>query len=133
MSKVFLCQGDIAKINVDAIVNATSETVISEGDISGAIHEAVRPGLLHECQKLNVCETGDLKVISGYKLRVNYVFRTVRPRDKNDVKPKDCCKVCLQNFLTYDVKSIAFCYVVTSICGFHQRKAAQIALTTVRL
>ena len=39
-SKVSLCQGDITKINDDATVYATSETVISEFGINGAIHEA---------------------------------------------------------------------------------------------
>ena len=57
---------------------------------------------------------------------------TVRPGDKNVIKLKDCYKSCLQNVLTYDVKSIAFCYVASSICRFDQRKAAEIALVTVR-
>ena len=47
-------------------MNATSETLISGGDVKGAIHEAVGPGLLHECQKLNACETGNCNV-TGYK------------------------------------------------------------------
>ena len=59
-SKVFLCQGDITKINVDAeALNAANETVISGGGIDGTIHEAEGPGLLHECQKLNGCKTDD--------------------------------------------------------------------------
>ena len=66
-SKVSLCQGDINKINFDAILSATSETLISEGGIDGTIHEAAGPGLLHGCQKVNACETGDCKVTSGYK------------------------------------------------------------------
>ena len=132
-SKVCLCQGDITKINADAVVNATSETLISEGNTDGAIDEAAVPELLHECQKLNACETGDCKVTSGYKLPANYVFHTVRPRNKYDIKLKDCYKSCLQNVLTYDVKSIAFCCVATGICGFDQRKAAEIALATGRL
>ena len=74
-SKVSLCQGDITKINVDAIVNGTSETLISESGIDGAIHQDVESGLLHECQKLNACETGDFKVTSGYKLPSNYVTK----------------------------------------------------------
>ena len=131
-SKVCLCQGDITKISDDAIVNATSETLISEGGIDGAIHEAAGPGLLHEYQKLNAYETGDCKVTSGYKLPANYVFHTVRPRNENDIKLKDCYKSCLQNVHTYDVKTIAFCCVATSICGFDERKAAEIALATVR-
>ena len=89
-------------------MNATSETLISERRIDRAIHEAAGPELLHECQKLNACETGDCKVTSGYKLHANYMFDTVRPRNKNDIKLKNCYKSCLQNVLTCDVKSIAF-------------------------
>ena len=54
-SKVSLCHGDITKINVDAIVNAANETLISGGGIYGVIQEAVGPELLHECWKLNGC------------------------------------------------------------------------------
>ena len=66
------------------------------------------------------------------------MFHTVRPRDKNDIKLKDCYKSCLQNVLTYNVKSIAFCCVakfciLLCIPGFDQRKAAEVALATVRL
>ena len=45
-SKISLCQGDITKINVDAIVKATSETLISEGSIDGVIHEVKGPGIV---------------------------------------------------------------------------------------
>ena len=39
----------------------------------------------------------------------------------------------MQNVLTYNVKSIAFCCVATGISGFDQTKAAEVALATVRL
>ena len=61
------------------------------------------------------------------------MFHTVRPRNKNDIKLKNCYKSCLQNVLTYGVKSIAFSCVATGICGFDQRKVAEIALATDRL
>ena len=76
-SKVSSWQRDITKINLDVLVNATSETVISEGGINGAIHDAEGSELLHECQNLNACETADCKV--------TYVFHIVWPRDKNDI------------------------------------------------
>ena len=119
--------------NIDAIVNAACETLISGGGIHGAIYEAAGPELLHECQKLNGCETGDCKVTLGYKLRANYVFHTVRPRDENYIKLKDCYKSCLQNVLTYNVRSIAFCCVATGASQFDQKKAAEVASATVRL
>ena len=61
----------------------------------GAVHKAPWPGLLHKCQKINACEIGDCKVTSDYNLPANYVFHTVRPREKIDFKLKDCYKSCL--------------------------------------
>ena len=127
-SKVSLCHGDIFEINVDAVVNAASETLIGGGGIYGAIREAAGPELSHECQKFNGCETGDCKVTLGYKLPADYVFHTFRPRDKNHIKQKDCYKSCLKIVLTYYVKSIAFCCIATGISEFDQKKAAEVAL-----
>ena len=58
--KVSLCQGDITKFNVDVIVNSVNKRLIGGGGIDGAIHEAVGSGLMDECQKSNVFETGGL-------------------------------------------------------------------------
>ena len=56
-------------------MNATSETLISEGGSDGALHEVSGLRLLHECQKLNASETGDCKVTSDYKLPANYLTK----------------------------------------------------------
>ena len=61
------------------------------------------------------------------------MFHTVRPRDENYIKLKDCYKNCLQSVLIYNVKSIAFCCIATAISEFDQKKAAEVALATVRL
>ena len=74
-----------------------------------------------------------VRVTSGYRLSASYVFHTIRPRDKNDIKLKDWYKNCLQYLFTYDVKAIAFCCVAAGICEFDQREVAEIALVTVRL
>ena len=90
--KVSLCQGDITKLNVDAIANSVNKTLIWGGGIGGAIHEAAGPELLDECQKLNGCETCECKVTLGDKLQAKYVFHTVKVRDKNDYKLNDIYK-----------------------------------------
>ena len=91
-SKVSLCQGDITKLNVDAIANSVNKTVIGGEGISGAIHEAAGPELLDECQKLNGCETCEFKVTLGDKLPAKYMFHTVKLKDKNDYKLNDFYK-----------------------------------------
>ena len=57
-SKMSIYQGDIAKINVNTIVNGANETLLGGKVIHRAIHEAAGPGLLDECQKVNGCEIG---------------------------------------------------------------------------
>ena len=131
--KVSLWQGDITKLNVDVIVNSVNKTLTVGGGINGAIHEAAAPGLVDECQELNVCETDECKVTLCYKLPAKYVFHTVRLTDKNDYKLNDFYKSCLENVLPYNVKSIAFCCGTIGIPGFDPREAAKMALATVRL
>ena len=80
--KVSLCQGDMTKINVDAKVNAANETLLVGNGIDRATQEAAGPGLLDECQRVNVCEIGEFKVTSGYKLPANYVLCCGAKRQK---------------------------------------------------
>ena len=80
--KVSLCQGDIIKLNVDVIVNSVNKTLTVGGGIDGAINEAAGPRLVDECQKLNVCKTGESKAAIGHKLPAKYVFHTLRFTDK---------------------------------------------------
>ena len=95
----------ITKLNVDAIVISANKA-LNGGGIDGAIHEAARPGLLDECQKLNGCETGECMVTLGYKLPAKYLPRTVRRSDKNDYMLIDCYKSYLRKVLAYNIKSV---------------------------
>ena len=89
--------------------------------------------MVDECQKLNVCETGECKVTLGYRLPAKYMLNTVRLRDKNDYKLNDFYRCCLEKVLAYNVKSIAICRGTFGIPGFDSREADKMAIATIRL
>ena len=142
-TKVSLYQGDITKLEVDAIVNAANKTLLGRGGIYKAIHKAAGPELKNECKKFPEkhpgvrCESGEYKVTKviqahGCNLQIMY-FTLFGPKNQNSKELKDCYESCLQNVLSYPIKSIGFCCIATDIYGFDQRKAAEIALNTVRV
>jgi len=135
--RIKIIKGDITKIQVDAIVNAASPTLLGGGGIDGTIHKAAGRGLYNECQALGGCETGEAKITKGYNLPVKYVIHTVGPVWQGGINNEDKkLASCYQNVLKLAVKnnieSIAFPSISTGRYGFPIKEAAVIALKETR-
>lgn len=135
-----LIQGDITKIQVDAIVNAANTSLLGGGGVDGAIHRAGGKAILDDCQKIRSkqggCKVGEAVITTAGNLPAKFVIHTVGPVWNNGKSNEEnllssAYTNSLQLALDHQVRSISFPNISTGIYKFPKDKAAQIAIKTV--
>ncbi|OJD38859.1 macro domain-containing protein [Diplodia corticola] len=139
--KISMILHDITKLDVDAIVNATSRglNVGASDSIGFRVHQAAGPGLLQECRALGGCTMSQAVMTNAYNLPCRKVIHTVRPHYFEAVQSvggedllASCYWNCLKLAVDSGLKSIAFPCLSAGGFGFPNREAAEIALRTTR-
>ncbi|MCI8566863.1 MAG: protein-ADP-ribose hydrolase [Lachnospiraceae bacterium] len=145
---MYLWQGDITRLSVDAVVNAANNALLGcfvpcHGCIDNAIHSAAGVELRLECSRIMEKQgrpepAGKAKITKAYNLPCRYVLHTVGPILYGEVTQKDCAlladcyRSCLELAAAYQLNSIAFCCISTGEFHFPNEKAAEIAVRTVQ-
>lgn len=146
--RLVLWQGDITRLRADAIVNAANSALLGcfhpcHGCIDNAIHSVAGLQLRDECFRLMEAQghpepNGRAKLTGGYNLPARHVLHTVGPVIRGRVTQRDreelaaCYRACLEAAQERGIPSVAFCCISTGEFHFPNRRAAEIALKTVR-
>jgi len=138
--RIRVVQGDITRMQVDAIVNAANSSLLGGGGVDGAIHRAAGPALLDACKAWvaahGSCATGEAVLTTAGRLPVQAVIHTVGPVWRGGSQDEarllaNAYRNSLQLALDNNISSLAFPAISTGIYGYPPQQAAQIAFATV--
>ncbi len=146
--RLFIWQGDITRLSIDAIVNAANSQMLGcfqplHSCIDNIIHTKAGVELRLKMNEIMEAQgheepTGQAKITPAYNLPCKYVLHTVGPIVQGPLTKNheellaSCYKSCLDVAKGHDVRSIAFCCISTGVFMFPNQRAAEIAVETVR-
>jgi O-acetyl-ADP-ribose deacetylase (regulator of RNase III) len=125
-SKMDIIEGDITKIEVDAIVNAANSELRAGGGVCGAIYRAAgHEKLAKACAAIGGCPTGSAVITPAFDMpKAKHIIHAVGPIYQHHPKPvardllRSAYKSAIELAVKNDCKSIAFPAISTGIYGY---------------
>jgi O-acetyl-ADP-ribose deacetylase (regulator of RNase III) len=132
-SRMTVVQGDITRLDAEAIVNAANSSLLGGGGVDGAVHRAAGPGLLAECRQLGGCPTGEARITGGHRLAARHVIHTVGPVYEGGASGeaallRSCYRESLRLAAEAGVRTVAFPCVATGVYGYPPAEACEVAV-----
>jgi O-acetyl-ADP-ribose deacetylase (regulator of RNase III) len=130
-----IVQGDITKIECDALVNAANNHFWMGGGVAGALKRAGGPEIEAEAMKQGPAKVGEAVVSGAGKLKAKYVIHAAvmgQDLQTDAEKVRLATRNSLKRAGELGVKCIAFPALGTGVGGFPLDECARIMLDEVR-
>lgn len=134
-TKIRLTRGDLADLDVDAVVNAANAQLVLGAGVAGAIRARGGPSIQEECDRIGGTTVGQAVITGAGNLKARHVIHAVGPRmgeGDEDGKLSAATLNSLKRADENNLGSIAFPAVSTGIFGFPKDRCARIMLSTVK-
>jgi O-acetyl-ADP-ribose deacetylase (regulator of RNase III) len=138
---IILHEGDVTKLETDAIVNAANSGLWAGGGVCGAIHRAAGTALGEACKQVvahsGPVAVGQTAITPGGALRARFVIHAVGPvYGENPAKAPALLASAYTQSLRLarenGARSIAFPCISTGIFGYPPDEACRVVLDAVR-
>ena len=145
---LYIWRGDITRLKVGAIVNAANSGMTGcyqpcHNCIDNCIHTYAGIQLRNYCNNMMIKQrheepTGQAKITPAFNLPCDHVIHTVGPIVQGKLTKEherllvSCYESCLRIADENEVKSIAFCCISTGVFMFPNKRAAELAVQTVK-
>ncbi len=128
-----ITEGNIALLDVEAVVNAANKYLKLGGGVAGAIKAYGGPSIQQECDALAPIEVGDAVLTKGGNLKARYVIHAVGPRMGEGDEESKLARATLRSLeiaKEQRIRSLAFPAISTGIFGFPLERCSEIMLRT---
>ena len=132
--RIELQEGDITKMDVDAVVNAANNDLILGAGVAGAIKKAGGPTIQVECNRIGRIALGEAAITGGGNMKAKHVIHAASMELGGRTTPDSLRKATKNSLLRADengVKTIAFPAIGTGVAGFPVEDCAAIMLDVV--
>jgi O-acetyl-ADP-ribose deacetylase (regulator of RNase III) len=132
-----LAQGDITRIEADAIVNAANSALAGGGGVDGAIHRAGGPSIMAELrERYEGCPTGEAVVTGAGDLPARWVIHAVGPRWAGGARGEEqllrsAYRASMARAAEVGARNVTFPAISCGIYGYPLDEGARVALETV--
>ena len=132
-ARVCVFQGNITRLQVDAVVNAANSGLRGGGGVDGAIHDAAGYELYsYLVEHYRRCDEGDFKPSPGFRMPCKEILHAVGPIGERPAQLRSVYLRCLDYVREKGHESIAFPCISTGIFGYRNERACPVVLQCVR-